>query len=158
MPSWDAFFLAMARQVAVKSKDRSTKIGVVAVGSGHEVLAIGFNGFPRGIRDDVDARHERPAKYSWTEHAERNTIYNAARTGTSLLDSTLYMSCGIPCVDCARAIIQAGVTRIVLDQQICESQLNDERWLSQWAESCQFAEEMLKEAGVVIDRALPCES
>ena len=85
MPSWDEYFLTLCDAVALKSKDRSTKLGCVIVGVGHEVRSTGYNGFPRGVNDNVDARHQRPEKYKWTEHAERNAIYNAARCGVSVL-------------------------------------------------------------------------
>lgn len=109
---WDIRFLKLAEHVGSWSKDRSTKLGCVIVGSHKEVRAIGFNGFPRGADDDSDARHVRPAKYKWTEHAERNAIYNAARIGVSLIGCTLYVS-WFPCMDCARAIVQSGITKLV---------------------------------------------
>ncbi len=46
-------------------------------------------------------------------HAEDNCISNAARTGTETLDSTMYMNCGVPCQDCMKKIINAGITQIV---------------------------------------------
>ena len=105
------YFIKLADVVAEKSKDRSTKVGVVVVGPDREIRSTGYNGFPRGINDDIDERHERPAKYDWTEHAERNAVYNAARMGQSLKDCTMYFNWEpCPCVDCARAIIQAGIT------------------------------------------------
>jgi dCMP deaminase len=79
--SWDKFFMDMAKLVASKSKDRSRKVGCVIVGPDNEVRSVGYNGFPRGIADHIEWRHERPAKYKWTEHAERNAIYNSARAG-----------------------------------------------------------------------------
>ena len=56
----------------------------------------------------IEERQERPEKYYWFEHAERNSIYNAARIGVSTKGSKMYMTCGVPCADCARAIINAG--------------------------------------------------
>jgi dCMP deaminase len=112
MTDWNKRFIGLAEHVSGWSKDHSTKTGAVIVGPDKEILSIGFNGFPRGCDGDVDERHERPAKYSWTEHSERNAIYNAARIGVSLKDSTIYML-WYPCADCARAIAQAGIARMV---------------------------------------------
>ena len=147
---WDDFFLRMARLVATKSKDRSTKIGAVIVGEGNEVLSIGFNGFPRWIDDEREERHERPAKYMWTEHAERNAIYNAARCGISLRGASIYLSCGLPCVDCARAIIQSGIVEVVIDSMIDQRQRADPRWCEQWLKSIETSGEMLEEAIVAV--------
>lgn len=142
---WDEYFLRIADLVAQKSKDRSTKVGAVIVGEGHEIRSTGFNGFPRGIDDSIDERHKRPAKYAWTEHAERNAIFNAARNGTHLLSTTLYLNSWYPCADCARGIIQAGIIRIVCSRSR-EGALD-----SRWTESCDVGMEMLKEAGVICE-------
>jgi len=123
MTKWDQRYMDLARHIAHWSKDRSTKVGCVIVGPDCEVRSIGFNGFPRGVDDEVDERHERPAKYAWTEHAERNAIFNAARIGVSLKGCTLYLP-WFPCMDCARAIVQAGIAELVA----IEPDLDDEKW------------------------------
>jgi len=111
---WDEFYVELCYHIATKSKDRSTKLGVVIVGPNNEVLSIGFNGFPRGVDDNEERYHERPLKYKITEHAERNAIYNAARRGISLEGSTMYMPYDpTPCTDCTRGIIQVGIERLV---------------------------------------------
>lgn len=110
--NWQEYFLNLAETVKEKSKDTSTQIGAVIAGRGNAVLSTGYNSFPRGINDHVNSRQERPEKYFWFEHAERNAIYNAARIGVSLLDSTIYITSGIPCCDCARAIISSGITTV----------------------------------------------
>jgi dCMP deaminase len=112
MTNWDRRFMDLAVHIAGWSKDRSRQVGCVFVGEHREVLTTGYNGFPRGIDDGVETRHERPAKYSWTEHAERNAIYNAARIGAKLMGSTVYVP-WFPCINCARALIQVGVKRLV---------------------------------------------
>jgi len=75
---WQDYFIGIANQVKLKSKDKNTQIGAVIVGEDNEVVSTGYNSFPRGIDDDVPERQERPEKYHWFEHAERNAIYNAA--------------------------------------------------------------------------------
>lgn len=110
---WDDYFMGMAEYVATKSKDRSTKVGAVIVSpEDHAVLSTGWNGFPRGVNDNVDERHGRPAKYLWTEHAERNAVYNAVRRGVPLLGSAIYVT-HMPCCDCARALVQSGIKTLV---------------------------------------------
>ena len=65
--NWDEYFLAMCQLVASKSKDRSTKVGAIIVGPDNEIVSTGYNGFPRGINDDIKERHERPLKYKFTD-------------------------------------------------------------------------------------------
>lgn len=113
---WTEYFRNLAHQVKLKSKDKSTQIGAVIVGKGKEIVSTGYNSFPRGINDKDDFRQERPEKYYWFEHAERNAIYNAARIGVSTNGTTMYLSCGIPCADCARGIINAGIKRIYCER------------------------------------------
>jgi len=142
--SWDAYFMQIANAVKVKSKDIHTQIGVVVVGTDHEIVSTGYNSFPRGINDDMPKRQERPEKYFWFEHAERNAIYNAARIGVSTKGCTMYMTCDISCADCARAIINSGIRRVVFTP-------SQKQWPEIWQESAKRSIEMLREAGVKID-------
>lgn len=112
MVKWDKRFMELARHIGQWSKDRSRQVGCVIVGPNNEVRATGFNGFPRGADDEISLRHDRPAKYLWTEHAERNAIYNAARIGISLDGCRMYVP-WFPCMDCARAIVQVGIQELV---------------------------------------------
>lgn len=134
----------MARFVSTKSKDPSTKVGAVVVGSAKQVLSIGYNGFPRGVVDEIPSRWERPGKYLRVSHAEENCVFNAARSGISLEGATMYMQFAPgPCAACARAIIQAGIARVVVDGS---SPFPGKG--SQWEESIAISLEMLNEAGV----------
>lgn len=141
---WDGYFLNIAEVVRGKSKDPSTKIGAVIVGPENQILSTGFNGFPRGVDETLLVRWERPAKYDYVEHAERNAIYNAARHGIALRGCTLYfVGMGpptTPCTDCARATIQSGITRVVSRpfKELPEH----------WFDNLQRAAIMLDEAGV----------
>ena len=76
--NWDEYFINIAEQVKLKSKDKRTQIGVVVVGKDNEIVSTGYNSFARGINDNLDERQERPEKYFWFEHAERNSIFAAA--------------------------------------------------------------------------------
>ncbi len=137
--SWDRRWLDLAALIGSWSKDRSRGVGCVFVGSANQILSTGYNGLPRGLDDNVEQRHERPEKYDWTEHAERNAIFNAARTGTPLQGSVVYASL-FPCVACARAIIQVGARTLVAPTP----NLDDERWGREFEVSVL----MLNEAGV----------
>jgi dCMP deaminase len=113
-PNWNEFFIGMCLYASQKSKDRSTKLGAVVVTDDHDILSVGWNGFPRGVDDENEAFHKRPTKYAITQHAERNAITNAGRQGVSLKGSTLYLPFyPTPCTDCTTAILQAGIRRIV---------------------------------------------
>jgi dCMP deaminase len=155
--TWDTYFIQMANLVASKSKDDSTKVGCIIVSADNTVLSMGYNGFPRGVREtltkvcdvcggtgyinmlgnlsigqhhrcyrcngvcristdtiDPERWHKRPEKYQWVEHAERNAVFNAARKGVRLEGGIAYLNWEpIPCSDCTRALIQAGIVEIV---------------------------------------------
>ena len=143
--TWDEYFMGLARYVSTRSKDRSTKIGAVLVGPNKEVRSTSYNGFPRGVDDDVDSRHERPAKYLFTAHAEVNGITNAARVGTPTEGCILYVSGRPPCADCARAIIQAGIKEVIV-----ETMEHKSRPEMDWEANTKAAMEMLREAGIIV--------
>jgi dCMP deaminase len=139
---WTEYFLNIAEQVKQKSKDQSTQIGAVIVGEDKEVLSTGYNSFPRGLDDSLPERQERPEKYFWMEHAERNAIYNAARIGVSLKNSTIYLTSGLPCMDCARGIVNSGI-KTVYCKQVCTTKNRDK-----WDESQKKSLELLGECDV----------
>ena len=140
---WDEYFIRIADQVKLKSKDMFTQIGAVIVGKDKEIVSTGYNSFPRGISDDEFKRQERPEKYFWFEHAERNAIYNAARIGVATKECTIYISSALPCADCTRGIINAGIKRVVCKRTPATDQ-------EKWKESFERSKMMLIEAGVEI--------
>lgn len=140
--NWDDMFMTMAYLVAMRSKDESTHIGAVVVGLDNEVRSTGYNSFVRGLNDDVEERQKRPEKYYWFEHAERNAIYNATLMGVSLKNCKMYIN-GIPCCDCARAIIQAGITEVIVDKA-----WNSDNYSSKWNEEASRTIQMFNETGV----------
>jgi len=143
-PDWDEYFMTLVYLVAMRSKDDRTHVGAIVVGPDHEIRSTGYNSFPRNIQDDIPDRQVSPDKYLWIEHAERNSIYNAARVGIPLINCTLYTN-GLPCADCARAAIQAGIKEIVIDADWDKGSNRD-----QWKNSQSCAMTMLQEAGVVV--------
>ncbi len=140
--NWDIRFITMADTVATWSKDKNKKTGAVVVNKDKIVLAMGYNGFPRGCDDSIECRYERPYKYFYTEHAERNAIYNAAKQGLSLNGATMYATY-FPCADCARAIIQSGIIKVVAPTPDVEHET--------WGEHFKAALCMFDEAGVEVD-------
>jgi dCMP deaminase len=139
--SWDQKFMELAQHIATWSKDRSRKIGAVVIGPDNEIRATGYNGIPRGVRDDVEERYskETKEKYLWVAHAERNAVYNAARVGVSLKGCRVYSTL-YPCVDCVIALIQSGIAELIT--------LKPDFKDPQWGEGYKRAQVMLKEANI----------
>ena len=136
---WDLRYLEIAKAVGEWSKDPSTKIGAVAVGSKGQILAQGYNGFARGILDTEERYNDRPTKYKYIVHAEQNLIYNATYNGVSLDGSTLYVT-GLPvCSECAKGVIQVGIRRVYMPKDFD---------IKGWSESWVLSASMFKEAGV----------
>lgn len=145
---WDRRFLKLALQIATWSKDPSTQVGAVITTSDGEIISTGYNGLCRDIDDTIASRSERPGKYMWYEHGERNAIYNAAKRGIKIDGCTIYVT-SIPkkfpcCCDCARGIIQSGIKRVV--------QITLDETPEQWKESCNVTLQMFIEAGIVFDQ------
>lgn len=126
MSKWNNRFIELCNHIATWSKDKSTQVGAVIVDANKRIVSVGYNGFPAGVDDDVESRHERPAKYMYTEHAERNAIFTASRIGVSLLNTTLYCNY-LPCPDCARAIIQSGIKTVYFEKLHVNSGKNEKQ-------------------------------
>lgn len=135
-------FVGIARAVSQMSKDPSTKVGALIVGPGMEIRATGWNGFPRGVEDTPERLNDRPTKYRFVVHAEANAIANAARSGAALEGCALLVTELHPCNDCAKLIIQAGISRV-----FAPLPGDDERW----ADSFEVAATMFREAGVQVE-------
>lgn len=143
--NWDQFYINMVYLVSLKSKDESTKQGAVIVSPHNRVKSIGYNGLPRGVNDNISERDERPKKYLWYEHAERNAIYNAE---TSLVGCTLYTN-GCPCPRCARAVIQSGIIKVIYDKEWNEKDMEIlKKYPDSWESGIFDSMEMFYEAGV----------
>lgn len=136
-------FIPAVLAIATMSKDRSTRVGAIALGPGNEIRSTGYNGFPRGIDDNIDERHKRPTKYMWTSHAEENLVAQAARSGVSLAGCTVLVSTLYPCSMCSRMMIQAGIKQIIAVAQ-------RPNVVEKWDHESKVSREMLEEAGVEI--------
>jgi dCMP deaminase len=141
--SWDEYFMMLVHAISMKSKDESTHIGALIIDDTHRILTTGYNSFPSGIDDTVPERQVRPYKYYWFEHAERNCIYSAARKGIALDNSIMYTN-GVPCVDCGRAVVQAGIKRVIYSEAWNNSNTD------KWTEEAKITQELFEEAGVLL--------
>ena len=141
---YDVRYLELAKHIASWSKDPSTGVGAVAIGEKGQVLAQGYNGFPRGVDDTKERYDNKDMKYRYVVHAEMNCIYNAGYNGASLDGAQLYVY-GLPvCNDCAKGIIQVGIERVV-------SPKNGMEVSEKWKVSCIDTVSMFKEVGIEYD-------
>ena len=112
--SWDEYFMGVSKLSGMRSKDPNTQVGACIVSVSNKILSMGYNGFPKDCSDD-EFPWEREGdtldtKYAYVTHAELNAILNYR--GGSLEGTKLYVSL-FPCNECAKAIIQAGITTVV---------------------------------------------
>lgn len=136
----DKSYLKLAYVHAMSfSTDPSTQNGAVLVDDAGDIVSYGANHFPKGVVE-ITSRWERPAKYSWVEHAERNVIYSAAYNGVKTNGLTMYCPWAA-CADCGRAIIQAGIKKIVVHKNCADRR-------GAWDASINIALKMFEEAGV----------
>jgi dCMP deaminase len=112
--SWEQYFMAVALLSAQRSKDPSTQVGACIVDPRRRIVGVGYAGFPSGCSDDELpwSREGAPleTKYPFVCHAELNAILN--RNSADLAGCTIYTTL-FPCNECAKAIIQSGITEVV---------------------------------------------
>lgn len=119
-PSWEEYFMDIARLVARRSTCLRRQVGAVLV-KDKNILATGYNGTPSGLRHCSEVgclrqlqnvpsgqRHELCRGL----HAEQNAIIQAAKHGTNISCAILYCT-NTPCVICSKMIINAGIRRVV---------------------------------------------
>ena len=112
--SWNQYFMGVALLSSKRSKDPSTQVGACIVNQDKRIIGIGYNGFPRGCSDDAfpwgkDSINPLDTKYPYVVHAETNALLN---TTSSTKGATLYVTL-FPCNECAKLIIQSGISHIV---------------------------------------------
>ena len=137
---WDRRFIRIAEEVKTWSKDPGTKVGSVVV-TNRRILATGYNGFAQNLSDSLERYIDRDFKLLTVLHSEVNAILNAAKNGTKVEGSTLYVTFP-PCSQCASAVIQAGVAQVVCPDPV----LAPERWRSNFV----AANNLFYEAGVKV--------
>ena len=140
--SWDQTFMLVASVSAQRSKDPVTQVGCCIVDNKNRFIGIGYNGFPRGCNDDAfpwTNNTKLPfdeTKYAYVVHAEQNAILNS---NLSLSGATMYVT-RHPCNECAKSIIQSGITNVVY------------RDMPSSDVSISAAERMFRHAGVAVSR------
>jgi len=156
-PDWHEWFMQGVYWVASKSKDPKTKIGALII-KDKRIISTGYNGIPIGVDDNNESRHQRPEKYKWYEHGERNAIYAAAKYGIDINGAFLYTN-ALPCADCARGIIQSGIKEVYIHQQFNELCNTTQR--EQWKEHDNTTFSMFVESDVkviIINKILGCKA
>ena len=112
--TWDEYFMGLALLSAKRSKDPRTQVGACIVDKDKRIVSLGYNGFPTGCSDQMFPwkREGTPleTKYMYVVHAEMNAILNTR--GRNLEGTTLYVTL-FPCNECAKAIIQAGIKKVI---------------------------------------------
>lgn len=135
---WDKRFLALAAHVSTWSKDPSTQVGCIIANDDKKVVAIGINGFPKGIADTDERLNDRETKYKYVVHSEPNAFANAQG---SVVGCTIYTYPFSPCAECMKLIITNGIKRVVYPT--ASDELRD-----RWGDKLDFAEAMAREAGL----------
>ncbi|NLC54337.1 MAG: dCMP deaminase family protein [Erysipelothrix sp.] len=137
--SWDEYFMSVAHLSALRSKDPNTQVGACIVNEDNIILGIGYNGLPKGCSDDEfpwgNVGDTLDTKYAFVVHAELNAILNSH---ASLKGASIYVSL-FPCNECAKAIIQSGITLIVYE---------DDKYAD--TDAVKASKRMLAAAGVAI--------
>lgn len=113
--TWDEYFMGVALFSAKRSKDPNTQVGACIVNDENRIVSVGYNGFPRGCSDEDfpwerQGENQNDTKYPFVCHAELNAILNAS--GRQLKNTRIYVAL-FPCNECAKAIIQSGITEVI---------------------------------------------
>jgi dCMP deaminase len=135
---WDERFIELAKLVGSWSKDPSTQVGAVIVDTNNRIVSIGFNGFPKGVKDTEQRLLDKDKKYAIVVHAEANALMFA---NSSVEGCTLYTYPFQPCSRCAGLIIQSGIKRIV---SISNNNKN-------WEENFKLSRQLFKESGIILE-------
>ena len=140
--TWDEYFMGIAVLSSLRSKDPNTQVGACIVSRDKKIIGVGYNGFPTGCSDD-ELPWEREGdwintKYPYVCHAELNAILNSPVS--SLRGATLYVAL-FPCNECAKAIIQTGIKKVVYLSDKYES-----------TDQTKASKMMLRAAGVELEK------
>lgn len=135
-PSWDEYFMMMARDVvAQRATCNRRKVGAVLVRD-KRILTTGYNGSPPGMPHCTDVGCWMVENHCIrTIHAEQNAVVQAALHGISTQGASIYVTAA-PCVNCAKLLVAAGVTRVVYADKYTDS----------------YGEQVLRDAGVHLEQ------
>jgi len=151
-PSWDEYFMEVARSIAKRATCDRGRSGCVIARDRH-ILVTGYVGSPMGLPhcDDVGHQMKRVVHEDGTEsmhcmrtvHAEQNAICQAAKLGISLRNATLYCSM-TPCRVCAMLIINCGITRVICEKKYHRGQESEQMFATAGIELTILHDEMMK--------------
>lgn len=153
----DKVAMAVAYVISAMSDDPDTQLGAVVIDCHQNILSWGWNRLPNGLAHTCTRTQRLPqgadpetvghnGKYTFIEHAERDTAQRAARKGISLDGATMYLAL-IPCMDCARCLIGSGIRELVLDYDFSE---NYRKRGSRWERDFRLVIDILEEAGITV--------
>lgn len=106
VPTWDEYYIEIAKTVSIRSKDPNTQVGAVIVKNGR-IVSSGYNGMPAGYPETPED-WERPNKYDLVLHAEVNAILHSS---ASLEGASLYVTLS-PCRECAKNVVASGIKTV----------------------------------------------
>jgi dCMP deaminase len=141
LSNWDLRFYELCNYVANWSKDPIRQVGAVIAKDKFRFI-VGYNGFPPNIGDDLRRLGNNSIKQELINHAEVNAILNSAKNNFGTDGCTLYVGYH-PCHNCAKAVIGAGITRVVCPPAVTSP-------ASKWFKSQSLASDMLYEADVLV--------
>jgi len=121
VPSWDEYFMDIAKAVATRSKDPATQVGCIIVDNKNHIIGTGFNGFPKGCIE-TPREWERPEKYKWVIHAELNCLLHSTK---NVKGATLYTTL-YPCPECSKAISAAGIKKVIYLDDKYKNEISEE--------------------------------
>lgn len=143
-PSWEEYFMEITELVATRATCLRRKVGAILV-KDRRILATGYNGPPQGVphcdelggclREKLGVPSGERQELSRAVHAEQNAIIQAAKMGTNIDGSTLYVT-NFPCFICAKMLINAGVIKIVYKEGYPD----------------EFSRDILQEAGLEVKK------
>lgn len=142
-PSWDEYFMQMAELTAQRSTCLRRQVGAIIVKEKH-IIATGYNGAPKRLphceelggclREKLEIPSGERHELCRALHAEQNAIIQASTLGQSIEGATIYIT-HQPCIICAKMIINAGISRIVIRRGYPD----------------EMSREMLREAGLKVE-------
>ena len=137
---WHDRWFELIEVVSNWSYDPSTKVGALVLPKNSDVPILGWNGFPRKVKDLPERYNDRKIKYELVVHAEMNAILNATRNGVNINEGTLYVSF-IPCSNCAKAIAQTGINKIYYKP-------SPQEFLDRWKDSINISKMIFNESNI----------
>jgi dCMP deaminase len=147
----DRIFLQECENVKLGSHDPGRQVGAILVDDAGNIIAKGANRPPLEMKITRGESHQAinlnsEWKYFMLEHAERNAIFEANKFGRPAKGTTMYCTL-FPCADCARAIVAAGIVRLIAPN--FSGRAEDEKW----QEHFKYTIEILRLGGVQLDFA-----